>query len=60
MGIMGEFFGLAIASVSGGVACYVAIRSDLAEQRARIVNVEKSTDRAHDRIDNIDRCKTHG
>lgn len=54
---MSEFLGIAIASVSGGVACYVAIRADLAEQKARIVNVEKSTDRAHDRIDNLDRCK---
>lgn len=58
--MLSEFFGLAIASVSGGVACYVAIRSDLAELRARVTIAEKVGDRAHERIDNIDRCKTHG
>jgi len=53
-----EFFGIALASISGGVAVYVGIRSDLAEMRARITIVEKVSDKAHDRIDNLDRCKT--
>ena len=37
----------------GAFGAYVAIRSDLAALKARMDNVEKSSDQAHSRIDTI-------
>lgn len=45
------------AAVIGGVSVYAAIRSDLAALAARMVNVEKTADSAHERIDNFWRNK---
>ena len=42
-----------IGAAFGAVAAYVAIRSDLAALKARMDMVEKSSDQAHSRIDNI-------
>lgn len=54
---MGEFISVLIPAIlgagSGAMAAYVAIKSDLSELRARVVNVEKSGDRAHERLDNL-------
>ena len=46
-------FQAVIGSVLGAIAAYVAIRSDLAELKARMTNTEKAADQAHDRIDKI-------
>ncbi len=37
----------------GGFAAYVAIRTDLAELKARVVNMEKNHDRQTDRLDKL-------
>lgn len=42
-----------IGAAFGAVGAYVAIRSDLAALKARMDNVERSSDQAHNRIDNI-------
>jgi hypothetical protein len=42
-----------ISAAFGGIAAYVAIRSDLAALKARMDNAEKSTDQAHSRIDQM-------
>lgn len=42
-----------ISAAFGGVAAYVAIRSDLAALKARMDNAEKAADQAHTRIDAI-------
>lgn len=46
-----------IASVCGaavgGFSAYVAIKTNLAELNARVLNVEKGNDRAHDRLDGM-------
>lgn len=44
-----QFLGTAF----GGVAVYAAIRSDLADLKARMVLVEKSADAAHSRVDQL-------
>lgn len=53
---MNEFIAILIPAVlgagTGAMAAYVAIKSDLSELRALVVNVEHSTNRAHERIDN--------
>lgn len=41
------------SALIGGVAAYVAIRSDLAAIKARMDNAEKSATEAHGRIDSI-------
>lgn len=41
------------SAVIGGGSVYAAIRSDLAALAARMVNVEKMTDSAHERIDSL-------
>jgi hypothetical protein len=46
-------FQAVIGSVLGAIGAYVAIRSDLAELKARMTNTEKAADQAHDRIDKI-------
>lgn len=54
---VGEFLSVLIPAIlgagGGSLAAYVAIKSDLSELRARVINVEKSGDRAHDRLDNL-------
>ena len=42
-----------IGSVLGAGGAYVAIRTDLADLKARMSNAEKTADGAHDRIDQI-------
>jgi hypothetical protein len=42
-----------IGAAIGGGSAYVAIRSDLADLKARMNNTEKTADNAHDRIDKI-------
>lgn len=42
-----------IGSVLGAGGAYVAIRTDLADLKARMANTEKTADNAHDRIDQI-------
>jgi hypothetical protein len=42
-----------IGAAIGALAAYVAIRSDLAALKARMDNVEKSSDQAHSRIDTL-------
>lgn len=42
-----------IGSVLGAGGAYVAIRTDLADLKARMANAEKTADNAHDRIDQI-------
>ena len=39
--------------ILGGVGAYVAVRSDLADLKARMVLVEKSADHAHQRVDSM-------
>jgi len=53
MEILLQFLGPLIGALVGGVASYVAIRSDLAELKARMTIVEKVGDNAHERIDTI-------
>lgn len=48
-----QVFGPLISALIGGVAAYVAIRSDLAALKARMDNAEKSADQAHSRIDSM-------
>jgi hypothetical protein len=50
---MMQLLGTLIAAAAGGFAAYVAIKSDLADLKARMNGVEKSSDQAHDRIDKI-------
>ena len=47
--ILMQFFGAAF----GGISVYVAIRSDLADLKARMILVEKSADAAHSRVDQL-------
>jgi hypothetical protein len=42
-----------IGSVLGAGGAYVAIRTDLADLKARMTNAEKTADGAHERIDQI-------
>ena len=42
-----------IAAAAGGFGAYVAIKSDLAELKARMNGVERASDQAHERIDKI-------
>jgi len=42
-----------IGAAIGGGSAYVAIRSDLADLKARMTNTEKAADQAHERIDKI-------
>jgi hypothetical protein len=39
--------------ILGGLGAYVAVRSDLADLKARMVLVEKSADAAHSRVDQL-------
>jgi hypothetical protein len=51
MPLLAEFITPLLGATFGGFAAYVAIRSDLENLKARMLNVEQSTVRAHDRID---------
>lgn len=42
-----------LGALSGGVAVYVGIRSDIARLKAQVEHVEKSIDQAHSRIDDL-------
>lgn len=48
-----QLLGTIISALAGGVAAYVAIRSDLAELKARMAHSEDATKRAHERIDDL-------
>lgn len=48
-----QYLGTIVSALVGGVAAYVAIRSDLAELKARMRNAEETTKRAHERIDDM-------
>ena len=37
----------------GGTAVFAAIKSELADLRARVIILERSNDKAHERIDTI-------
>jgi len=42
-----------IAAGIGALGAYVAIRTDLADLKARMNNVENAADKAHNRIDKL-------
>jgi len=42
-----------LAALAGALGAYVAIRTDLADLKARMTNVESTTTRAHTRIDDL-------
>jgi hypothetical protein len=48
-----EFVQILVTVFGGGLASYVAIRSDIAAMKARVSMVEHSTDEAHKRIDSV-------
>ena len=50
---MVQFVGPLVSALIGGVAAYVAIRSDLAALKARMDHAEKSAYEAHGRIDSM-------
>lgn len=50
---LSQIFGPLVSALIGGIAAYVAIRSDLAALKARMDNAEKSADQAHTRIDSL-------
>ncbi len=51
--LMSDFITPLLGALAGGASVYAAIRSDLAALQARITIVEKSNDKAHDRIDGM-------
>lgn len=50
---IGQIVGPLVSALIGGIAAYVAIRSDLAALKARMDHAEKSASEAHGRIDSI-------
>ena len=48
-----EFLKAVAGALFGALGAYVAIRSDLADHKARIKNVEAASNEAHRRIDSI-------
>ena len=48
-----EFIKAAAGAMFGALGAYAAIRSDLADHKARIKNLEESANKAHERIDSI-------
>jgi len=50
---MGTIIQAIIGAAAGALGAYVAIRADLADLKARMVNVERATDSAQTRIDKI-------
>jgi hypothetical protein len=49
----------AFGAFVGGAAVYAAIKSELADHKARIVIAEKAIDKAHERIDSIQNSRIH-
>jgi hypothetical protein len=41
------------AALAGALGAYVAIRTDLADLKARMTHVEATSERAHERIDDL-------
>lgn len=50
---MPVFMQALVGAGAGALAAYVAIRSDLAELKARMTNVEQAAAKSHDRIDTL-------
>jgi hypothetical protein len=50
---MGTIIQAVIGAAAGALGAYIAIRADLADLKARMVNVERATDSAQTRIDKI-------
>lgn len=48
-----QIFGTIISAAFGALGAYIAIRTDLADLKARMTNVEQSTQTSHSRIDKI-------
>ena len=48
-----KFVSEGLSAAFGAIAAYAAIRSDLADHKARIKNLEESSNKAHERIDSI-------
>lgn len=48
-----EFVQMLITVFAGGLASYIAIRSDLSDLKARMRIVEQNSDKAHERVDGI-------
>lgn len=48
-----QLLGTILSALFGGVAAYVAIRSDLADLKARMNHAEETGKRAHQRIDDL-------
>jgi hypothetical protein len=46
-----------IGALAGGVAAYIAIRSDIATLKAQVAILQSSNDRAHARIDSLQQRK---
>ena len=55
-----EIIKSAIGAGIGGAAVYAAIKSDLSELRARVVILERSNDKAHERIDTLNESRVKG
>lgn len=53
MDALAQFVPPLLGAIAGGVSVYVGIKSDLAALIARVTTLEKSTDQAHTRIDNL-------
>ncbi|NBR71769.1 MAG: hypothetical protein EBT75_06725 [Proteobacteria bacterium] len=53
MQILGVLITAAVGACGGALGAYVAIKSDLAAVKARLDNLEKAADKAHDRIDGL-------
>jgi hypothetical protein len=50
---MGTIIQAIIGAAAGALGAYIAIRADLADLKARMLNVERATDSAQSRIDKI-------
>jgi hypothetical protein len=50
---MGTIIQAIIGAAAGALGAYIAIRADLADLKARMLNVERATDSAQTRIDKI-------
>lgn len=48
-----QLLGTILSALFGGIAAYVAIRSDLADLKARMHHAEETGKRAHQRIDDL-------
>lgn len=48
-----QLAGTVISALVGGIAAYAAIKSDLADLKARMKHAEDANRRAHERIDDL-------